>query len=360
MLGRARLASQGIDPTDGTGSAILNGQSARTSAATGSSCRKSQPILLPTALLKGPRRAVGSPIIGIQVNADFQLQGSQARYLDLHNEIDEGTYSRLADAVKSAVVSDIKARTFRFNPDDSRGPLLRQDPAPEQIQMKMDFGASLLVRGLTDAFVFIETSQVSATSRRRLRLADGKELTGKGVEMPDTILLPLSQWAYIMSTPRSQYSNFTIGQYFLENSVSIKSIEALNELQQVAPLPSILRAGSGNLATAKDIMVVYKKDPRRPFKDLDKKFKHLVFYGSHDEIWGRPFEGVVKYLQRLFRETDSDWLKEEIASFMYESPCPECQGRRLKKESLAVKVAECDIAQLTALSIKEAKQFFSH
>jgi len=113
-------------------------------------------------------------------------------------------------------------------------------------------------------------------------------------------------------------------------------------------------------AVLRELARLYKKDPRIPFKDLDKKFKHLVFYGSHDEIWGRPFEGVVKYLQRLFRETDSDWLKEEIASFMYESPCPECQGRRLKKESLAVKVAECDIAQLTALSIKEAKQFFSH
>jgi len=113
-------------------------------------------------------------------------------------------------------------------------------------------------------------------------------------------------------------------------------------------------------AVLRELARLYKKDPRIPFKDLDKKFKHLVFYGSYDEIWGRPFEGVVKYLQRLFRETDSDWLKEEIASFMYESPCPECQGRRLKKESLAVKVADCDIAQLTALSIKEAKQFFSH
>ena len=45
---------------------------------------------------------------------------------------------------------------------------------------------------------------------------------------------------------------------------------------------------------------------------------------------------------------------------MSESPCPECQGLRLKKESLAVKVADKNIAQLTALSIKEAKQFFSH
>ncbi|MBF0503757.1 MAG: excinuclease ABC subunit UvrA [Candidatus Omnitrophica bacterium] len=112
-------------------------------------------------------------------------------------------------------------------------------------------------------------------------------------------------------------------------------------------------------AVLREIARMYRIDPHKPFKDLDKKFKHMVFYGSEVEIWGRTFEGVVKYLQRLFRETDSDWLKEEIASFMYESPCPECQGRRLKKESLAVKVADRDITQLTAFSIKEAKQFFS-
>ena len=113
-------------------------------------------------------------------------------------------------------------------------------------------------------------------------------------------------------------------------------------------------------AVLREIAHIYKVDPRLPFNELDKKFIRIVFFGSDDEIWGRTFEGVIKYLERLFRETDSEWLKEEIASFMSESPCPGCQGLRLKKESLAVKVADKNIAQLTSLSIKEAKQFFSH
>ncbi len=113
-------------------------------------------------------------------------------------------------------------------------------------------------------------------------------------------------------------------------------------------------------AVLREIAHIYRVDPRLPFNGLDKKFKRIVLYGSDDEIWGRLFEGVVKYLERLFRETDSDWLKEEIASFMSESPCPECQGLRLRRESLAVKVADKTIAQLTGLSIKEAKHFFSH
>ena len=56
----------------------------------------------------------------------------------------------------------------------------------------------------------------------------------KGVEMPDTILLPLAQWAYIFSTPRSINSDTTIGDYFLKNSVSVRNVEALNELQDIA------------------------------------------------------------------------------------------------------------------------------
>ncbi len=113
-------------------------------------------------------------------------------------------------------------------------------------------------------------------------------------------------------------------------------------------------------AVLREIARIYRVDARLPFNALDKKFKRILFYGSDDEIWGRTFEGVIKYLERLFRETDSEWLKEEIASFMSESPCGACQGLRLKKESLAVKVADRNIAQLTALSIKDAKYFFNH
>ena len=113
-------------------------------------------------------------------------------------------------------------------------------------------------------------------------------------------------------------------------------------------------------AVLREIAQIYRVDPHLPFSELDKKFKRIILYGTDHEVWDKPFEGVIKYLERLFRETDSDWLKEEIASFMSESPCPECQGLRLKKESLAVKVADKNIAQLTGLSIKEAKQFFGH
>jgi hypothetical protein len=177
---------------------------ARTSATYGGACRKNKALKLRAALLKGPRSAVGSPIIGIRVKADFRLRGSRAKYLTLPNEVNEETYTRLSDTIKSAVASDIKDGGFHFSPDDNMSPLLQQDPKPEQIQMKIDFGARLRVRDLADAFVFVEASQVSATVRRCLRLADGGKLVARCVEMPDKLMAETALLRFVAYDPSGQ------------------------------------------------------------------------------------------------------------------------------------------------------------
>ena len=113
-------------------------------------------------------------------------------------------------------------------------------------------------------------------------------------------------------------------------------------------------------AVLREIAHLYQVDPHIPFTQLDKKFRDIVFYGSHDEIWGRTFEGVLKYIERLFRETDSEWLKDEISKFMSALPCPGCDGKRLKPEALAIRVNSKNIAELSAFSIDEAKIFFNN
>ncbi len=100
-------------------------------------------------------------------------------------------------------------------------------------------------------------------------------------------------------------------------------------------------------------------DAYEPFARLTKKMRDIIFYGSDDDIWGKPYEGVVRYLERMFRETDSDWLKDEISRYMSVLPCPACRGARLKNESLAVKIGGHNITQTTALSITQARTFFS-
>ncbi|HOW36238.1 MAG TPA: excinuclease ABC subunit UvrA [Candidatus Omnitrophota bacterium] len=113
-------------------------------------------------------------------------------------------------------------------------------------------------------------------------------------------------------------------------------------------------------AVLREIAGIYNVNLETPFKDLDKSFRKLVLSGSNDEIWGRRFEGVTGYLERLFRETDNDWLKDEVSRFMSVLPCPECKGTRLKKESLAIKITDKNINQIASMSIKESRQFFSN
>ncbi|MBF0620010.1 MAG: excinuclease ABC subunit UvrA [Candidatus Omnitrophica bacterium] len=111
-------------------------------------------------------------------------------------------------------------------------------------------------------------------------------------------------------------------------------------------------------AVMRELARLYKVDVTLPLNKLSKDFKDRVLYGGEDIIWGKTYEGVVHYLERLFRETDSDWLKEEIAKFMSEAPCPGCEGKRLKREVLMVLVGEKNIAEMVSFSIQEAKDFF--
>jgi excinuclease ABC subunit A len=95
-----------------------------------------------------------------------------------------------------------------------------------------------------------------------------------------------------------------------------------------------------------------------PFKSLSKEVRKTILYGSDEYIWGKSFEGIIPHLERLFGQTKSDFLKNEIARFMSILPCPVCLGARLKKETLSIKIAGISIWEFTKLSIKEAKQFF--
>ncbi|MBU1086044.1 MAG: excinuclease ABC subunit UvrA [Candidatus Omnitrophica bacterium] len=95
------------------------------------------------------------------------------------------------------------------------------------------------------------------------------------------------------------------------------------------------------------------------FNKLTKSVQKLILYGDQNiNIWGKPFEGIIPNLERLFKTTDSEFRKEEINKYMSNLPCPSCQGARLKPESLAVKVGGLSIYAITRLSIVNAAKFF--
>ncbi len=96
-----------------------------------------------------------------------------------------------------------------------------------------------------------------------------------------------------------------------------------------------------------------------PFNKLPKGVRRALLYGTEVCAGGKPFEGIIPHLTRLFSKSDSDYLKEEISRFMSSQPCPECGGARLKKESLSVFVGGMNISGICRLTVKEARDFFS-
>lgn len=115
----------------------------------------------------------------------------------------------------------------------------------------------------------------------------------------------------------------------------------------------------------------FKASMTKPWSELPEKVRDVILYGSDGENIRmayddglrayevrKPFEGVIPNLERRYKETESDWAREEIGRFMGETPCEACGGKRLKPEALAVKIAGSDIGDATALSVKDAHQWF--
>jgi excinuclease ABC subunit A len=89
-----------------------------------------------------------------------------------------------------------------------------------------------------------------------------------------------------------------------------------------------------------------------PFKHLSKKIQDILLFGDGD------FEGIIPRMERVYHETDSDYIREEISKYMTELVCPECQGGRLRKEALSIKILGKNIFEVSKLPIKDFKVFF--
>src|SRR6186713_147991 len=108
------------------------------------------------------------------------------------------------------------------------------------------------------------------------------------------------------------------------------------------------------------------------WKDLPKKTQDAILYGSgeddikfvyDDGLRGyttkKPFEGVITNLERRFKETESEWAREDLQKYFTDVPCKACQGARLKPEALCVKIADMNIAQVADMSVKRAGEWFT-
>src|SRR5580692_2258352 len=115
----------------------------------------------------------------------------------------------------------------------------------------------------------------------------------------------------------------------------------------------------------------YKFTPTTKWKDLPKKTQNAILHGSgEDEIkfsyedgvrsydTKKPFEGVITNLDRRFRETESEWAREELGKYFSDIPCEACHGYRLKPEALCVKIGGKHIGEISELSVRRAGEWF--
>ncbi|MEQ9316805.1 MAG: excinuclease ABC subunit A, partial [Henriciella sp.] len=115
----------------------------------------------------------------------------------------------------------------------------------------------------------------------------------------------------------------------------------------------------------------YGFDLDTPWNKLSEPIREVILHGTGEEeidfVYDdglrryetrKTFEGVIPNLNRRYRETDSQWSRDEIAKFQSAAPCPACNGKRLKAEALAVKIDGLDISDSSQFSIKEAGEWF--
>ncbi|TCK93475.1 excinuclease ABC subunit A [Natranaerovirga hydrolytica] len=115
----------------------------------------------------------------------------------------------------------------------------------------------------------------------------------------------------------------------------------------------------------------YQFNLKTPYKDLSDDIKDLLMHGNQGEIitidikngyrtgaYETDFEGILKNVERRYNETSSEYMRQEYESYMTNTPCPKCEGKRLSQEALAVTINDKNISQVTEMAIGEVKDFF--
>ena len=141
---------------------------------------------------------------------------------------------------------------------------------------------------------------------------------------------------------------------------------------QVMGWQSCTDKGSFTNAILQALSATYKFSLDTPFEELPDDIQHMLIYGGFQEVkvhyvgqrgegvYPVTFEGIVKNVERKYRETSSDIMKQEYETFMRITPCEECKGMRLKRESLAVTVCDKNIYEITSMSVRNLSEFLQN
>ncbi len=142
-------------------------------------------------------------------------------------------------------------------------------------------------------------------------------------------------------------------------------------LREGAIAPWALNTSKLYIQTLQSLGKHYKFNIDDKFSDLSKEIKDKLLYGSGDEkieiVYNdgtrvfrsnKIFEGIIPNLARRLKESESKWVKDELGRFQSDKDCEKCNGKRLKLETLAVKINKLDIADVSRFTIEEARKWF--
>jgi excinuclease ABC subunit A len=159
-------------------------------------------------------------------------------------------------------------------------------------------------------------------------------------------------------------------EFDIDLMIPDQSLSIMEGAIQVLGWQSCTDPGSFTNATLRALAETYDFSLDTPFADYPDKVKHVLIHGTDGKevkvrykgqrgegVYDVAFEGLIKNVQRKYRETFSESMKQEYEQFMRITPCEECKGQRLKKESLAVTVAGKNIYEMTSMSVKHLNEF---
>ncbi|MCL2051573.1 MAG: excinuclease ABC subunit UvrA [Lachnospiraceae bacterium] len=130
--------------------------------------------------------------------------------------------------------------------------------------------------------------------------------------------------------------------------------------------------GSFTNAILQALALAYNFSLETPYCELTEEVQNILIYGTGGRevevhyqgqrgrgVYPVAFEGLIRNMERRYRETSSEYMKSDYESFMSITPCNECKGMRLKRESLAVTISDCNIFEITSMSISKLYNFLT-
>ena len=162
-------------------------------------------------------------------------------------------------------------------------------------------------------------------------------------------------------------------EFDIDLMIPDKSLSILEGAIAATGWQSCTDKGSFTRAILDALAAEYHFDLATPFQDYPKEIQDILIYGTNgrevkvhyrgqrgEGVYDVAFDGLIENMERRYRETSSDAMKQEYESFMQITPCKACGGQRLKKSALAVTVCDKNIYEITSMSIGELQRFLEH